>query len=49
MSLLEALDRSGVILSPSQSLLLRPYKDCKMALDEWLVLFERAGVLFERH
>ena len=46
MSLLEALDRSGVILTPSQSLLLRPYRDCKMPLDEWLTLFERFGVAF---
>lgn len=48
MSITEALDRSGVILSPSQSLLLKPYKNCKMVLDEWLVLFERIGVNFER-
>lgn len=49
MTITEALDRSGIILTPSQSLLLRPYRDCKMTLDEWLVLFERFGVAFEKH
>ena len=49
MSMLEALDRSGVILTLSQSLLLRPYRDCKMSLDEWLTLFERYGVAFQIH
>lgn len=46
MSMLEALDRSGVILTPSQSLLLKPYRDCKMSLDEWITLFERYSVTF---
>lgn len=49
MSITEALDRSGVILTPSQSLLLSPYKDCKMSLDEWLTLFERYGVIFQKY
>lgn len=49
MSITEALDRSGVILTPSQSLLLRSYRDCKMPLDEWLILFERFGVTFQKH
>jgi len=46
MSMLEALDRSGVILSLYHSLLLRPYRDCKMSLDEWIILFESYGVAF---
>lgn len=49
MSITEALDRAGIILSPVQSLLLRPYRDCKMSLDEWFVLFERYGVTFQKH
>ena len=49
MSLYEALDRSGVILSPVQSMMLRQYRDTKMALDEWFCLFERVGVTFQMH
>ena len=49
MSITEALDRSGVILTPSQSLLLRPYRDCKMSLDEWLAILSRFGVVFQKH
>lgn len=44
MSLYEALDRSGVILSPVQSIMLRQYRDTKMTLDEWFILFERFGI-----
>lgn len=44
MTITEALDRIGPILSPIQSLLLRPYRNCKMPLGEWLVLFERFDI-----
>ena len=46
MSLYEALDRSGVLLTNLQSLILRQYRDYKMSLNEWFVLFERVGVSF---
>lgn len=43
----EALDRAGIILSPVQSMMLRQYRDTKMTLEEWFVLFERFGVAFD--
>ena len=49
MRLQEALDRSGIILSPVQSMMLRQYRDTKMTLDEWFCLFERVGVIFNLH
>ena len=49
MSLYEALDRSGITLSPVQSMMLRQYRDAKMTLDEWFYLFKRVGVIFDLH